>query len=105
MSDILPKFKLYMLVSFVFMGFNIAMFLVSAINSNSFDIGLFCVSVGSSLVPFISFLSFNFSVSSLPIEISLLFGIITTILVVIQVFLAYMFVLQTVHNVIWNPDV
>lgn len=99
MSDILPKFKVYMLICVV--SFLISVTVV--LSKLSFSVtDLLGLTIGT-FVPFVN-LTVLFG-TNYPIELA---SIITTIMVIlsgIEVFLLAMFVFQTVHNLIWNPDV
>jgi len=103
MSDVLPKMKLYFLISLVMLCINLGVFLCGSIINNSFDFSSFALSSGGSFVPFISLVSL--ALLNIPVEISIIIALFTSILSGIQTFILAMFILQTVHNIIWNPDV
>jgi hypothetical protein len=105
MSDITPKFKLYLFISIIAMIISIGCSLTTMIYNNSFDIGLLLVGLGASFIPFVSTISIILSSNDIPTEVIAFLGIITTIISIIQTFLIAMFILQSVHNLIWNPDV
>lgn len=63
---------------------------------------LFVLTIGS-FVPFVNLLVLIGT--GFPSELTVLITMVLVILSSIQVFLLAMFVFQTVHNILWNPDV
>lgn len=73
--------------------------------TNNFDITLLLVGLGSSFVPFVSTITVIILSSNIPTEVTAFISTITFIISVVQIFLITMFLLQTVKNIIWQPDV
>jgi hypothetical protein len=104
MSDILPKFKLYLFICFISFLCNLSVFFYKGIVNVS-GIGLIDfagISIGS-FVPFVNLTMFI----GINIPIEIYSGMIAILIVLsgIQTFLVAMFVFQIIHNLIWNPDV
>lgn len=94
MSDVLPKFKLYMFISFISIFLNIGYVLYTFILTDSFNIISLLAGFGSSFVPFISTISLVFSFGSIPIEVIAFVGIFTTIISIIQTYLIAVMILN-----------
>lgn len=104
MSDILPKFKLYLLITFFAMLINVGYNIMNMVINNTFDLLGLLAGLGIAFIPFVSTISIIVT-SNIPVEAMAFISIITTVISIIQTFLITMFILQTVHNIIWNPDV
>lgn len=103
MSDVTPKMKLYVLLSLVALALNVGIFLTDCITNTTFNLGVLVLSSGGSFIPFVSL--FGLANLGLPFEILALIGLFTGIISGIQTFILAMFILQTVANIIWHPDV
>lgn len=105
MSDILPKFKLYLFVSIFSILINLGYNLMVSVYNNSLNVISLLSGFGTSFIPFVNTISMVFTSGNTPIEVLTFISIITITISIIQTFLIAMFILQTVHNIIWNPDV
>lgn len=106
MADVIPKLKLYILVSVISFIINLGAFSYKLMISNTLsvaDLIIGVIDVGGSFVPFVSFVSF--ALMGLPIEVFLLLTTITTILSIIQSFIIAMIIISLAKNIIWQPDV
>jgi hypothetical protein len=99
MSDVLPKMKMYILVSIVSLVINLGVIL----SSLKFDFGSIALGLAGSFIPVISLISV--AISGLPTEIMVFVAIVTGLLTGIQVFILAMIVLSLVKNIFWQPDV
>jgi hypothetical protein len=99
MADILPKFKLYGLIVIINFFINLGIVLVKPnLNISS----IFGLSIGS----FVPFVDLTILINTgFPIEVTAFFTMIMLILSSVQVFLLAMFILQTVSNLLWSPNV
>lgn len=108
MSDVLPKFKMYMFVSFIAIVITLGFNLMVCAYTNSFDILLILSGFLLPLIPLaegITLFALSFSYPSVPAEVFAFVGIINIIIGIVQAFILAMFILQVVHNILWNPDV
>lgn len=71
----------------------------------STDIGLFIASIGTSFIPFVSLIVLFVYPVGLPIEFIAFASVIVVIFSSVQTVLIAMFILQTVSNLLWHPDV
>lgn len=101
MSDILPKLRTFIFITVIMVLINMAIFVCR----QTIDIGTFIASIGTSFIPFVSLIVLFVFPSGLPIEFLAFVGVIVGILSSIQVVLIAMFILQTVSNLVWSPDV
>jgi hypothetical protein len=99
MSDVLPKMKLYIFISFLNLFIGLGVFCLK----NSLDIGQFLLSTSTAFVPFISLV--NLAFVNAPVEIMLMIGLVTGIMSGIQVFILTMVIMQISSNLLWHPDV
>ena len=106
MSDILPKFKLYLFICFISFLINLSVLVLKGLTStNVAGLGLidFAGMVIGSFVPFVN-LTILIGLN-IPLEITAFIGSIMTVMSGVQVFIIAMFVLQIVNNLLWHPDV
>jgi hypothetical protein len=106
MSDILPKIKLYILLSIINLIINLGTICFKLITTSTLEfssIALIIADIGGSFVPFVSLVSI--ALMGLPTEVFALIGIFTGIISAVQTFIIAMMILSLVHNIIWNPDV
>jgi hypothetical protein len=106
MSDVMPKVKLYIFISIISLIVNIGVILFTMINSNSNDISSIVISgtgIITAFIPFVSIISF--ALIGLPLPIFTLITLFTTILSTVQTLIIAFIILQTVKNLIWQPDV
>lgn len=101
MSDILPKLKTFIFITIIMILINMSIWICK----QSTDISLFIASIGTSFIPFVSLITLFVYPSGLPIEFIAFAGVIVIIFSSIQVVLIAMFLLQTVSNLLWHPDV
>lgn len=94
MSDVLPKFKMYMFISFISIFLNIGYVLYTFILTDSFNILSLLAGFGSSFIPFISTISLVFAFGSIPVEVIAFVGVFTTIISIIQAYLIVIMVLN-----------
>lgn len=99
MSDVLPKLKMYLLVSFIALFFQLGI----TLSSLKLEITNLVTGALSGFIPFVGVV--NIVISDLPTDISIIFLMITSVLSGIQIFILAMIILQIVSNIIWNPDV
>lgn len=101
MSDILPKLKMFIFITIIQVLINMSIWVCK----QSTDIGLFIASIGTSFIPFVSLITFFLFPVDLPIEFIAFSSIVVIIFSSVQIVLMAMFVLQTVSNLLWHPDV
>lgn len=106
MSDILPKFKLYLFICFISFLINLSVLALKGLTStNVAGLGLIDFA-GMGIGSFVPFVSLTMLIGlNVPLIVSTFLGSIMAVMSGIQVFIIAMFVLQIVHNLIWNPDV
>lgn len=101
MSDILPKLKTFIFITIIMVLINMSIWICK----QSTDIGLFIASIGTSFIPFVSLITLFLYPVGLPIEFIAFATVIVVIFSSVQTVLIAMFILQTVSNVLWHPDV
>ena len=101
MSDILPKLKMFIFITIIQVLINMSIWLCR----QSTDIGLFIASIGTSFIPFVSLIPLFLFPVGLPVEFIAFATVIVVIFSSVQVVIMAMFILQTVSNLIWSPDV
>lgn len=101
MSDILPKLKTFIFITIMMVLINMSLWICK----QSTDIGLFIASIGTSFIPFVSLIVLFVYPVGLPIEFIAFASIIVVIFSSVQTVLIAMFILQTVSNLLWHPDV
>jgi hypothetical protein len=94
MSDVLPKFKLFMFISVMSillnLGYNIYL---SALN-DSVNILLLLSGFGTAFIPFINTISLAFTLTNVPVEVIAFIGIITTAISIVQTYLIAIMILN-----------
>lgn len=101
MSDILPKLKTFIFITIMMVLINMSLWICK----QSTDIGLFIASIGTSFIPFVSLIVLFVYPVGLPIEFIAFASVIVVIFSSVQTVLIAMFILQTVSNLLWHPDV
>lgn len=101
MSDILPKLKTFIFITIIMILINMSIWICK----QSTDISLFIASIGTSFIPFVSLITFFLFPVDLPVEFIAFASIIVIIFSSVQTVLMAMFILQTVSNLLWHPDV
>ena len=107
MSDIMPKVKLYIFISIMCLIVNIGIilsFIAGNVSGYSImDIAMSGSAIITAFIPFVSIISF--ALLGIPLEIFLFATIMIGIFSTVQTLLIAFMILQTVKNLIWQPDV
>lgn len=106
MSDILPKFKVFMFVAVISFLINLSVLIAKmSIKASDFSgliINFAGLSIGS-FVPFVNLLVL--ADTGFPFEVVAFLTMVMVILAGIELFIIVMFGLQLISNILWHPDV
>lgn len=83
----MPKLRLYLFTSIIAIFLNIFFSIYLMILNNTFGLLSLLTGFGTSFIPFFSTISLVFTFGSIPVEVIALWGIITTIISIIQAYL------------------
>lgn len=103
MSDILPKAKLYILISLFQLLINACAYVSGLMNELTFDFTHVIGDVLSSFLPFVSLVSLV--ILDLPQPLFLVLSLVTGIFSGVQAFILVMMGLQLISNLFYHPDV
>lgn len=112
MSDVLPKMRLFLFLSFISLLLNLSIVGVATLsNSANIPVDTATVSVdlavasGSAFVPFVSLINIA-TLNLVDIPMLLIFyTLVTLVLESMKLFIVAMVLLQIISNLIWSPDV
>jgi hypothetical protein len=87
MSDVLPKFKLYLFMSVASIIISIGYSLMLMVYANEFNILVLLSGFGTGFVPFTTLITVAITVTYLPIEAIAFITILTSVISIIQTYL------------------